>query len=297
MSQCFFCDSEITSYRLGGNMIFAIECPLCGYYRMTEEAILFRKPNLPKEDLILFSGYLRNNSSERNVILLYSKDIMEINKIIAPYKRLTVIDKINLILRYVGDSLKFLGDRIQLKDTDYTKFYCLNSDEIVHIYGYLVDNGFLAEDPYPLCRLTVRGWQAYQELGRINIESKKVFVAMNFDPEFKYVFDEAIFPACDVCGFIAFRVDSEEHTQKICDKVIADIKESRFLIADFTGQKHGVYFEAGFARGLGLEVIWTCKEEDKDNLHFDTRQYSHILWKDQDDFKNQLINKIKAVIK
>jgi nucleoside 2-deoxyribosyltransferase len=150
-----------------------------------------------------------------------------------------------------------------------------------------------------MCSLTVAGWQAYEQLKEINVESKKVFVAMSFAPELKYIFDEGIFPACDECGFKAFRADSEEHTQKICDKIIADIKESRFIVSDFTGQKHGVYFEAGFARGVGLEVIWTCKddEEEKKNLHFDTRQYNHIFWKDAEDLKKQLIYKIKAVIK
>ncbi len=35
----------------------------------------------------------------------------------------------------------------------------------------------------------------------------------------------------------------------------------RFMIADFTGHRGGVYFEAGFAHGLGIPVIWTCRED------------------------------------
>ena len=63
-------------------------------------------------------------------------------------------------------------------------------------------------------------------------------------------------------------------------KPSARIKRSRFLVADVTGGRQGVYFEGGFAKGLGLPVIWTCSHgtdaELKKWMHFDTRQYNHI---------------------
>ena len=71
---------------------------------------------------------------------------------------------------------------------------------------------------------------------------------------------------------------------------------ARFVIAEFTGQRHGVYFEAGFAYGLGLPVIWCCRKDDVDKLHFDTRQYNHIVWDNIEDFKSKLVNRIKATI-
>jgi nucleoside 2-deoxyribosyltransferase len=67
-------------------------------------------------------------------------------------------------------------------------------------------------------------------------------------------------------------------------------------VADFTGQRHGVYFEAGFAQGLGLPVIWTCREDHVKNLHFDTRQQNHITWEQSDDLREKLKNRIWAVI-
>jgi len=33
------------------------------------------------------------------------------------------------------------------------------------------------------------------------------------------------------------------------------------MICDLTGYRGGVYFEAGFAYGLGLEVIYTCRKD------------------------------------
>ena len=58
----------------------------------------------------------------------------------------------------------------------------------------------------------------------------------------------------------------------------------------------GVYYEAGFAQGLNIPVIWTCREDRMDRVHFDTRQYSHILWTGPQDLRQKLRNKIGAVI-
>ena len=47
----------------------------------------------------------------------------------------------------------------------------------------------------------------------------------------------------------AVRIDRLEHNRKIDDEIIAEIRRSRYLVADFTGNRAGVYFEAGFALG------------------------------------------------
>jgi hypothetical protein len=53
-----------------------------------------------------------------------------------------------------------------------------------------------------------------------------------------------------------------------------------FLSPISPGHRGGVYFEAGFAMGLGLPVFWTCRQDDLDKLHFDIRQYNCIDWAD-----------------
>jgi hypothetical protein len=30
--------------------------------------------------------------------------------------------------------------------------------------------------------------------------------------------------------------------------------------------------------GLGIPVIWLCREDELEKAHFDTRQYNYILW-------------------
>jgi nucleoside 2-deoxyribosyltransferase len=92
------------------------------------------------------------------------------------------------------------------------------------------------------------------------------------------------------------RIDRVHHNEKICDKVVAEIRMCQFLVADVTLQRPGVYFEAGFAMGLGRAVIWSCREDDLKNVHFDTRQYNHIVWKDPSNLRTQLTDRIKATI-
>ena len=58
----------------------------------------------------------------------------------------------------------------------------------------------------------------------------------------------------------------------------------------------GVYYEAGFAEGLGIDIFWTCREESIGDLHFDTRQYNHIIWTNPADLREKLTNRIRAVI-
>jgi hypothetical protein len=54
-------------------------------------------------------------------------------------------------------------------------------------------------------------------------------------------------------GYNAMRTDLQEHNEKICDSIIAEIRKSRFLGADFIGHRGGVYFEFGFAKGQRMK--------------------------------------------
>lgn len=123
-----------------------------------------------------------------------------------------------------------------------------------------------------------------------------VFVAMHFEAGPSSVFDNAIKPAIERAGYTAYRVDRDPHIDRIDAKIMAEIKDSRFLVADVTGQRNGVYFETGYALGLGLPVIWTVRRDDLENVHFDTRQYSHIVWETEQEFHDKLYDLIRAII-
>ncbi len=297
---CIVCKNQNANINdINGGVFKNVTCPLCGWYQISEEAAEDKIiDSISDEDRILFSGYLKNHTSMRTPMKLLSSDIGKIPETIAQYKRLTPIEKMHLVIRFLAESSPHIGYQVPLDlSMDYTRFYCKNETELGQIRNYLDETKIIrvsSGQSNPI--LTIDGWRKYESLKEINQSSKRVFVAMSFDPDLNPIFEQAIKPACENCALMAYRVDLEEHNEKICDKIIAEIKSSRLLIADFTRQKHNVYYEAGFAKGMGLEVIWCCKEDEKDNLKFDIRQYNHILWTNYEDLKSRLIDRIRARI-
>ena len=175
--------------------------------------------------------------------------------------------------------------------------------EIQYFLDYLTNKGWVKSSMVTYGsfhgRATVDGHSRIAEQ-EVNIDSAQAFVAMWFDESMDAPYQRGIAPGIGDAGYKSRRVDDRPHINKIDDEIIAQIRRSRFLVADFThgpnGPRGGVYYEAGFARGLGIPVIFTCHEELEDSLHFDTRQYYHILWKTPEDLRERLATHISAVI-
>lgn len=144
--------------------------------------------------------------------------------------------------------------------------------------------------------LTFDGWKAARELNAQIERRFQVFVAMWFDKETE-AYREATREALKLAGYEASIVNEVKHNEFIMNKVLNMIKESRFVIADFSctdekieggkvknGVRGGVYYEAGYAKGLGLEVIHTCnKDAFEKRLHFDVQQKNTIVWEKDGD--------------
>jgi nucleoside 2-deoxyribosyltransferase len=138
------------------------------------------------------------------------------------------------------------------------------------------------------------GWLEIEKLIENNY-SKRIFVAMWFDESMNKAYS-AIEKAIKDCGMEAVGIDRKEHNNEISGKILLEIKRGKMIVADVTGQRNGVYFEAGFAMGQQKTVIWSCKEDDMKNVHFDTRQYNHVVWKDEYDLYIKIKNRLLAAI-
>jgi hypothetical protein len=144
--------------------------------------------------------------------------------------------------------------------------------------------------------VTPQGWIEYEARRASNLESLKVFVAMAFDAQMGSAYHGAIKPAVEACGYRPVRIDQQQFLGKIVDEILGHIRESRFVVADMTLQKGGMYFEGGFAMGLGLPVIWTCRKNEVEKVHFDTRHYNHLTWDTEAELKEKLELRIRATI-
>ena len=170
--------------------------------------------------------------------------------------------------------------------------------------GELVKGGYLeikdqAIPNYVEARLTLDGWRRVEALEQGAVDKpKQCFVAMWFSGQMEPVYKTAIEPAIQAAGYDAMQMAFLEHNDDINDRIIAEIRKSRFVVADFTGNRGGVYFEAGFALGLGKPVIWTCKRSffEEHGVHFDTQARNHILWDEPADLRRALQARIEATV-
>jgi nucleoside 2-deoxyribosyltransferase len=216
-----------------------------------------------------------------------------------------------LALQYLGQHIVQLGDHIKVVeelDPDTLRLLAetesKNTKELSQLLHMLNESGLVQGSFYTAggasVRPTTHGWQELDKLKRPRTDSAQAFVAMWFSDSTSDAYTSGIEPAIVGAGYKAIRIDKKEHNNKIDDEILAEIRRSRFVVADFTCApkqvRGGVYYEAGFAQGLGIPVIWMCKETSLPDLHFDTRQYAHIVWKNPADLCAQLRNRIGATI-
>lgn len=171
-----------------------------------------------------------------------------------------------------------------------------DASEIGFLVRCMEGEGFIEHRPGGSYRLTAKGYIAADELRARRAASSQAFVAMWFDDVMTSAFENGLAPAIRGAGYQPLRIDKKEHANKVDDEMIAEIRRSAFVGAYFTGHRGGVYFEAGFAMGLNLPVIWTCRKDHMAELHFDIRQYNCIDWQDENDLRERLQLRIEALL-
>ena len=272
-------------------------CPACTNFTITREAI---EDARAKKKLCLLSAYFRQLPAE-DVKAESLIGVQDWEGLVASIMPPDVLELFDDALVRICRSCPGLG---QASTFDYGLDWPLlkveSSGAALFVINALLDAGFLQRSRegvgahFPLTPT----WKAYERLKELESSghsSERAFVAMSFDPKQDVVYDQVIRPAILAAGYYPVRVDRVSHNEKIDDFIIAEIRRCRFVVADFTDQKTGVYFEAGFGFGLGRRVIWMCHKSETSLLHFDTRQFYHILYDDYDKAREDLSNRIEAL--
>jgi hypothetical protein len=202
----------------------------------------------------------------------------------------------------LGRASRFPGEKVYFnQDVDYPLLHSKNKDEASFMFEALSSQGFIdtaqqtLDSKGTVCRLTTSGWIEVERVKQTGSQSPDAFVAMWFN-ENRAEYYRAIAAAIRESGYNPIRIDRVEHINRIDDEIIARIRRSRFLVADFTGQRNGVYFEAGFMLGLGRPVIWICDKEELAKVHFDTRQYNTIDYVEPTELQKRLQVRIEAIL-
>lgn len=226
---------------------------------------------------------------------------------------LPIHERADRLLRYFVEKSDKVGDDLEIGDNNDPMCWgamawseSKDPDEVLFLAEYLEQRGLIQGElgetlgsAVGWLKVSVEGYGHIADLAS-NQDSAQCFVAMWFNGEMDTPYEQGIKPAIEAAGYTPMRIDKKPHANKIDDEIIAEIRRSRFLIADFThgddGARGGVYYEAGFAHGLNLPVIFSCSSDMVDKLHFDTRQYNHIVWETPEELRRDLTNRIEAVV-
>ncbi|HYE32473.1 MAG TPA: hypothetical protein VEH27_13670 [Methylomirabilota bacterium] len=307
--KCPLCGSEECESRSEHNRLsFEYRCERCGWYRITDRALT----QLPQQDAWKLGPYVIEQNRRGVTPRFLSSQTKEqagepdwsvgIDTAIASFPN-TVSERLDRALVNMAGETSQLGQGIAIENEGPTPvILARNANEAFTILDYLASEGLIAGGrPSRLparVALSARGLMKASELekGLLGAKNRQAFVAMSFDPALYPAYAEGLKLGIEDCDYKPLRVDAKEHNEKICDTIIAEIKNSKFLVADFTLHRSGVYFEAGLMMGLGRPVIFTVRSDELGKAHFDTRQYNHIEWSDPAELREKLKRRIQATI-
>lgn len=309
-----------------------INCPVCGEFGYGNWTNI---PVLSEYDKAVLKTYLYNFISSDSYyrpkpITKETKDEI-INSVNPPR---TLIDKMNFVIKYLADSTKFFGDIVEIpRPHGHRLFFCKDEEELNNILEAIKEQGYITGNSvstldlvdtskgYPPRKITMTasGLQ-YAETLFSRTNSTQCFVAMWFDESTQQVYKriqnavtgnpnaEKTSPEYGA-NYSIMKIDEKDHINYIPAEIISEIKRSKFMIADLSGYRGGVYYEAGFADGLGIPVILTCSkqwfEEHTDEegikysgVHFDLKQKNILQWEDDklDEFQRKLVARIGEVV-
>jgi nucleoside 2-deoxyribosyltransferase len=295
LEKCPLCDQD-ADFNVGyvidmDSSVYAGKCERCGSVHVTDLVVReFRET----KKLHLLSALFRRNMGKLPLVTLES-----VKALIAGMPQLrTVPEKMNGLLRLLADSKLPPGTPITFDaHTDYPLVFAANWQEANFLLGQLSSRRFISLiGATANTQVTADGYERVEQLEAASFKStRNAFVAMWFDKSRDVIYNEAIEPAVREAGYQAIRIDRTEHVNRIDDEIISQLRQSRFVVADFTEQRAGVYYEAGFMHGLGRNVFWMVEKQQLGKVHFDVRQYNFIDYDSPADAKGRLYYRIMAV--
>lgn len=258
-------------------------CQTCGRFRIRDraDANLERDPSIAGRKFLL-SAYVRDG----NDIMIDDDVLGRVGS--GDLRERTVPEKVDLILRWFAKGSPEYGHEVSHEaHRCYPIGWCRSPGEWSKLVAMLVkDRQHLdTTSSGSICKVTFKGWEWLGD--RPKESATTAFVAMSFAPEHRAL-EAAICEGIGNAGYAPKVVRDDVYAGGVMDRVLALIREARFVVADYTDNRGGVYYEAGFALGLGKLVIHSCRQDQLDPtntttaLHFDVKHLKILPWqKDQ----------------
>jgi len=269
-------------------------CDSCGHFKISGSAAAVKVDG--DRPLIKIRGHIQRYGTNTKPALL---DVQTM-QLLAAESFPAVSERAEFLLEEIHRSTTYLGQKIDaLTKRIVALTYSVVDSDVRFLADYLASEGFVEKTVRGnelLLNVTPKGFSIIEKNQDISTKSKRnVFVAMWFSDELKDAWEFGIKGAVKSCGHHAVRIDEVHHHEKIDDRILRAIREADFVIADLTGHRGGVYFEAGFAIALNKPVIWSCRGNEFEKAHFDVNHYHIIKWDSVGELRQKLEDKLMAL--
>jgi len=88
------------------------------------------------------------------------------------------------------------------------------------------------------------------------------------------------------------RVDVIEGDYEISQRIMEEIDKAQIVLVDFTLNSRNVYFELGYARGVGKRIIQATRKGT--SLEFDIRNWRTIFYRNATELEEKLMPELKS---
>jgi hypothetical protein len=250
MTKCILCETDGAENPRNGPGTQAIQCSACGLFEITDTAFEMIRAGHYKGRPVAYWVHQQHRSG---VVPKVTSNAVESAQLLPkPSTEQRAIAYLGAALDLLNDAL---SGRVDMKSPrlQIASWSDLQQDSFA-LSDYWTARGVFAKTAIGHLDVGVPARLQFEQLNGVQAKGRQAFVAMSFASDLRAIFDQAIAPAVLAAGYIPYRVDREEHEGKIDDKIVAEIRRSAFTIADLTHHRGGVYYEAGFAHGLGQRV-------------------------------------------
>ena len=234
------------------NECWMVRCPTCGDFTITQSVI---DSGLHQTIRHKFSAWTRAKKESGQAAPLISQDTFD--AIVSSFPNYSIADKQRLLIQTLAEQTSHPGESVYLNYRSlWPRVWASGSDEVYNLANALHDRRLIAftqksgDQTIDHCQITPAGWGYLDKIENRTLDSSQTFVAMRFDPSMDSAWIDGIKPALERAGYMPYRVDNDvSHLGRIDARIEMEIKRSRFLVADVTGGRQGVYYEAGYAMG------------------------------------------------
>lgn len=102
------------------------------------------------------------------------------------------------------------------------------------------------------------------------------FVLMPFESQFDDIYKLGIQAVASEEGVVAERVDEQNFSETILERIYRQIQNADFIIADMTGRNANVFYEVGYAHAR--DKLCTLLTQSSEDIPFDLKQHRHIIY-------------------